>query len=288
MWERANQIDLRKLQLSENKFQDLSSGKIAYKDIGEGRVMFCIPPWPSSSTVFVPLAEATKHELRIITPDIPGWGGYSDKLSLRPTIENFTEVLAEFISSFGITDYDILGYSFGGVFVQSLLKKELIKPQKTVFVSSIHSGDDLIRENKNAVQMYRMLKRLMIPSSAIKQLVSLIVGRISRRNKYAIYEHYYDTQIYQNLYKEDMMCDIDSIFGAILSLEKEELLNGNTLKSQSLVIYADTDPEFIKKGSRELASFLEVEPLYLEGVDHDHFVFDVNKSADFILNFLLA
>lgn len=81
---------------------------------------------------------------------------------------------------------------------------------------------------------------------------------------------------------------MESIFGALFSLINEEVLTSKALNAQSIVIYADSDPNFIKVESRQMAKFLGIEPIYLENMDHDHLVFDVNKSADVILNFLMA
>lgn len=289
MWLQANRIDLRKLDIPDNKFKTLADGtKIAYKEMGKGKPIFCIPPWPSGSTVYVPFGEAIKDHFKVIAIDLPGWGGYSDRLKGKPTIENYTAIIAEFIKSFEFEDYSILGYSFGGALTQAMLKFDLVKPQKVAYISTIHSGDDLANANKSTLMLYKVAKSFFVPNTIIKKMTEIYIGKLSRRHKDSYYDHYSDNNLHAAIVKENLLGDLPSIFGVLFSLIETELLNVNEAKPESIVIYADTDPEFIKKESREVAEFLDIEPIYLEHIDHDHFVFDVNKSTDILLNFFLA
>lgn len=289
MWLHADKVDLTQLQIPEDKFVNLDKDtRIAYKNIGKGPVVFCIPPWPSGSSAFVPFAHSVRQHLNIIALDLPGWGGYSSPMKEKPTLENYARLIAQFIEHFQFEEYSLLGYSFGGAMIQQMLKLDLVHPKKIVYVSTIHSGDDLERENISAIKAYRLMKSLHIPGKVIKELVALFVGKLTRLNKDKFYKYYVGTKIHTAIVEEDLRGDINAIFGALFSLIETELLNPDQAKIDSLVVYADSDIDFIKKGSREIAEFLEIVPTYLENVDHDHFTFDVNKSADIVLNFLLS
>lgn len=290
MWLHADRIDITKMDIPENKFMELKDGtKIAYKDVGKGdQVVFCIPPWPSGSIVFVPFAEAIKDQVRVIALDLPGWGGYSSPMKQVPTVENYANIVAEFVKSFDLKDYSMLGYSFGGATIQATLKYKLLKPKKVAYVSTIHSGDDMANANRATLKFYKIAKAFYTPDILIKKITKYYIGKLSRRHKADFYNHYADTQFHNQIIEEDLRADIPSIFGAIFSLIETELLNVNETKPESIVIYADSDPDFIKKESREMADFLGLAPIYLEHMDHDHFAFDVNKSTDILLNFFLA
>jgi pimeloyl-ACP methyl ester carboxylesterase len=114
MWLKANPVDLKELRrIPSNQYKYVQSMNIAYKDIPGEKVLFCIPPWPSSSAVYMPLALALGDNTRVIALDLPGWGGYSDKPRFKPTVTNYAKLINDFILSFELPEYDILGYSFG-------------------------------------------------------------------------------------------------------------------------------------------------------------------------------
>jgi len=44
-------------------FKNINDIKIAYKDVGKGKVIFCLPPFPSSSASFIPFINKVKKAL---------------------------------------------------------------------------------------------------------------------------------------------------------------------------------------------------------------------------------
>jgi hypothetical protein len=163
-----------------------------------------------------------------------------------------------------------------------------IKPRKTVFVSTLHNGAILAADHRQILKLYRWAKSCHMPSHFIKKITKSYLTRFHHRESLKFYEDVCETTLYKQIFNEDFRADMESIFGALFSLINEEVLTSKALNAQSIVIYADSDPNFIKVESRQMAKFLGIEPIYLENMDHDHLVFDVNKSADVILNFLMA
>lgn len=289
MWLKATEVNLNDIKrVPSNQYRYVQGMNIAYKDIPGEHVLFCIPGWPTSSTVYMPLALALDNNVRLIAIDLPGWGGFSDKPRFKPTTHNYAELIADFINSFHVDDYSVLGYSFGGALLQATLATGKIHPQKAVFVSTLHNGYELSVKFGKMLKLYRWARSVHLPSRLIKKITESYIRIFRRGNLDRYYDKWDDTLIYKQTENELMRADVDSMFGVMFSLLDDEMLTPKLAETQSMVVYADSDPDFIKRESKEMANFLEVEPIYLEGMDHNHIVFDVNKSADVILNFLLA
>jgi len=85
------------------KFKEVNGVKIAYKDVGNSQPLFCLPPYPSSSTAFVPCIKYSirrKAKIRFIALDLPGFGGYSSLPKDNFTLEEFIKTIEDFILSF--------------------------------------------------------------------------------------------------------------------------------------------------------------------------------------------
>lgn len=288
MWRKPNFVDVRQhIDIPSVQHKQVMGMDIAYRVWGHGYPVFCAPPWPSSSAVFAPFANAVGNSCQIIALDLPGWGGHSDKMKLKPTMEHFAEVYAEFVNSFAKDKFALLGYSMGGATIMSALGRNKLTPEKIVYVSTLHSGDDLFRERQSIISLTRRLRIDKMPERVIKPIIAKYMTNF-RQDKDRIYSAFQECEIFRYIFADDLRSTVRDILGLLFSIENLELLDGELLKYPSMVVYADTDPAFIKKGSRELAGFLKTESVYLENVDHDHFVFDVNKSTEVILNFLMA
>lgn len=280
-----NNVDITNIEEIENKFKVVRNIKIAYKDEGSGHTIFCIPPWPSGSTAFNAFIVAFKDKFRIITLDLPGWAGYSDQMIEKPTIDNYTDIIEEFILSFDIDDYSLLGYSFGGVFVQATIEREKVKPKKLIFVSTLHSGNEINNEFHSYLKLYRQLSSFKFIYHIRKQLFGLFfLGKRVVGSSY--YKKYLKTPYYKQLIKEGFRANIDTVFDAMYSLFHAEYMDPLERKFDCLVIYAEFDPSFIKSETEEMAKFFGCEPTIIKGADHDHFTFDINKSSQVIMDFL--
>jgi len=280
-----NQVDIHSITTFKNKFKTIGNIDIAYKEEGQGDVIFCLPPWPSGSTAFTPFIHALKDNFRIIALDLPGWAGYSGKMTLNPSIDNYTTIVEDFISSFNVKDYTLLGYSFGGALVQSLVERGNTKPKKLIFVSTLHSGNEINTKFYKLLRVYKFVSKFKIVSPIKKQLFGafFLGGRVVGSS---YYKKYLRTAFYKQLIKERLRANIDKIFGAMFSLFHSEYIDPIEKNFDCLVMYADADPEFIKSETIEMAKYIGCEPTVIQNADHDHFTFDVNKSTQIIQDFL--
>lgn len=280
-----SQIDINNIEFIETKFREINGVKIGYREAGEGDILFCIPPWPSGSAVFIPLSNALKNGLKVISLDLPGWAGYSDKLKIEPNLENYAYLIEEFIKSFNSTKFFILGYSFGGALTQLIIERGNIKPHKVILVSTLHSGNEINTQKYKYIRFYRNIEKLKLPYSLKKYLfASFFIGRRVLGSSY--YKKYFKTKYYNLIVKEGLNADINIIFKSLFSLFHIELLDPIESNYKYLIIYAEFDPDFIKSETLEMAKYLKVEPYVIKGADHDHFTFDINKSSQVIYDFL--
>ncbi len=284
-----SKINFENIAIAENKYIDLNGVKIAYKDLGKGDCIFLIPPWPSSSDAYSPLMQLLSENFRVIALDLPGWAGCSSEMKQQPTILEYTKIIELFIKSFKIHKFHLLGYSFGGLICQSLINRKEIHPDKIVYVSTIHTGKDLQQEKSKLVTLYEFGKRININAEVIK----LILKKIFLRSLEDGAVKYYNPEILNSSYfkymvQEELKCNIINAIDSLESSFEYEGLHESLKKHKSIVIYSDSDPDFIKKGSYELAKYLEVEPFIIPAVDHNHLTFAPEKSYLIINNFLLS
>lgn len=290
MWIKANRIDQIRYTIfhkyQKTKSKEILGMQVAYRCVGKGAMtVFCIPGWPSSGSEFLPLALAIKNHLRIITIDLPGWGGYSDKMILDPSIENYTKVVEGFIKSFKTKNFAIIAYSFGGIITESIVDNRKLKPKKVILLSAMHSGKNLLKRYKVLLTLYKLTSKSGLTRFiAKKYLIRVLFGLIKKTYP----KEYKRSKIIDLYIKEILKLNIESSFGVLFSILGEDWIQKYKKSTETLIVYADGDLEFIKNECQEIANFLGIEPVVIENANHNHFAFDVNKSADIILNFLLA
>jgi len=267
-----------------NKHKNIAGIEISYKRYGKGTPVLCFPPWPSSSLVFLPLITLLQNDFEFIAFDMPGWGGYSGSMNQKPTIDNYSQIAADFINLFKFKNYHIIGYSFGGMIAANAIKKGLLKPEKMIFASSLYSGHEIYKRYEQQIKRYEKLKNLGVPDWFMKEVFKSFVRW--KLPNYSYFPEYKNTKLFKQFLKEDFMADFGSIVGLLTTLNEPVDFVGEKFKPKSLVIYADSDPEYIKTQSKELVKRLKAKELVVKDADHNHFVFDIEKSEKQMKDFL--
>jgi pimeloyl-ACP methyl ester carboxylesterase len=96
-----------------NKFIEIDSLQIAYKDEGEGQVLLCLHAMSSSSKDFSIVFDSLAKSHRIIAIDFPRHGkseAYKDFVAVR----NYKKIIAQFIWQLNLKNIVIVGNSIGG------------------------------------------------------------------------------------------------------------------------------------------------------------------------------
>lgn len=101
---------------------------------------------PASSLVYERLMEVLGESRLCIAPDTPGYGN-SDSTPDVPTIEQFADVMVEFLDSLGITEpVDLMGYHTGSMTSIAIADRYPDRVRKIVMVSApIFTQEDLDR-----------------------------------------------------------------------------------------------------------------------------------------------
>lgn len=287
MWKTATRIKPEQItEIPETKHKKVSGHNIAYKELGEGFPVFLITSWPESSTEYLPLMYALKDHLHLISLDQPGWVGSSSRPRFKPTLKNYADITRDFIDSFGFESYGMLGYSIGGVLAEIITSEPDTKVSKLALVSTLTTGRTLYPEGHWVVNFYQRIKNL--PGIGIfgrSMLKRHVTNSISQSMSFELLK---DSAIFKHMLGESRRISMKAIMGAAYNLVHSDFSSYKTKVKEVIVVYGDSDPEPMKEQSRQVAEKLGIEPIYLEGADHNHLFTDVDKSSDIILNFMTS
>lgn len=287
MWLKAKRINLNQIdELPKRKYRRVGKYNLAYREIGAGFPVFCIPSWPQSSTEYIPLAIALKEHLQLICVELPGWAGKSGRLQEPAEPETYARIISEFIKGFEFTEYGLLGYSFGGVFAQAAIQEFGLRPKKLALLSTLHSGKRLAQVHRKLFSYYNLAKKLHIPSFVIKKAAKRMLLNEMKSTKPN--NKFIDTLIAKEEIRDTKSVNIRAALDLVENLFTKSYLGNMPDGTELLVMYAEGDREFFKTEAREIATAANVEPVVFDRGDHDQMFFAPNKATDLILNFFAA
>ena len=87
--------------------------EVNYIQYGEGKDIILLHGWMQNLEMMKPLGDAFSNRFRITILDLPGFGE-SEELKEKWTIQNYNDMLEEFINKVGIKKPIVIGHSFGG------------------------------------------------------------------------------------------------------------------------------------------------------------------------------
>jgi len=266
------------------KFKKINGISISYIDEGKGETIFCLPPWFSPSLVFVPLISQIGKKFRIISPDMPGWLGDSQKPTQTPDLMFYTQLVEDFIKSFGVKKINLLGYSHGGIIAQQIVSRNIIFVKNLALISSPFGLESINKKFKLILDFYDKVGQKLISDQVVLRLVDNIMFLPMLREKKKEKGNQFDTLI-EEIAKETNNVDAKSLILCFLSKTPISLDLKKIKKIPTLIIYANKDDDFIKKDNELMVVGLGIKPLYLPKADHCHLFFEAEKSAKIIGNF---
>jgi pimeloyl-ACP methyl ester carboxylesterase len=96
-----------------DKFIEIDSLQIAYKDQGEGQIILCLHAMSSSSKDFALSFDSLAKNFRVITIDFPGHGRSSPSTEFVAS-RNYKKTVEQFIDKLHLKNIIIIGNSIGG------------------------------------------------------------------------------------------------------------------------------------------------------------------------------
>lgn len=150
---------------------------IYYKKYGNGKTKIVIlPGWGDNRQTFNYLINFLKPYFTIYILDYPGFG--KSKFPNRDlTIEDYTNLIIDFMSFNNIENPIIIGHSFGGRIIISLAAKKKVKIKKIVLIDS--AGIKPKKSFKQLVKqsIYKILKRIkyLLPKKYREKYISYLI-----------------------------------------------------------------------------------------------------------------
>jgi len=271
-------------KIPHKKFKKIGGIKVSYLDEGKGEMIFCLPPWPSPSLVFVPLIAQIGKQFRIISPDMPGWLGESQKPVCNPDLKFYTQLIEDFIKSFGINKISLLGYSYGGVIAQQLVYRDKSAVKRLVLVSSPFGLENIYQKFKLPLDFFEKIGQNILPEKITVKLAYYLKFASMLKEKSRTKGDQFKSLIAE-FDKESNQVDARSI---LLCFSVKEPMPVNLEKIRKipvLLICGGEDDDFVNKDILLLGQKLGKSPVILEGADHTHLFFDAEKSAPKIADF---
>lgn len=269
------------------KYKEIQGIKIAYRNEGEGKPLFMIPPWTSGSLAYERLvALLDKKKYRLIRMQLPGWGGAIHKTTIKDdSFDGYLNLISDFINSFDYDDYDILGYSIGVTFILHGITNNLIAPDKMVLVSGFQRSSDIFESELNSrLKFYPMVKDSKFLHWIMKSLMLL----------FYIYEAYTgkpykDKEMRKMFFRvifENVKFNMNAVMQPLYTLGDIDTVKLRKYNSDAIMIYNKNEPACWQKSSKEIAKDLNIEPIVVDASDHRHLSFEPEKSVEYIDNFL--
>ena len=100
-------------------------------DIGKGFPLVLIHGFLGSSRMWEPQIDFFKHQFRVITPDLPGFGR-SNKVKSHNSIQSIANLLLNCLEKKKIYKFHLLGHSMGGMIVQEMAAMNLKRINKLI------------------------------------------------------------------------------------------------------------------------------------------------------------
>lgn len=119
-------------ELKENKV-NIDGIDLYYKTAGEGKPFLILHGWGASSISWMRLIdEMAGKGFKLIVPDLPGFGKTEMSKSVWGVGE-YADFIIKFIKELNLSDFYLLGHSFGGGIALKIATEKNVKPLKLIF-----------------------------------------------------------------------------------------------------------------------------------------------------------
>lgn len=132
--------------------------KLQYLDLGAGEPVLVLHGWGSNYEVHRAMLEQLAKKYRVLALNLPGFGG-SDEPPSAYSVDDFADVVAEFLQAFGFSSVTLIGHSFGGRIILKLANRDLpFKIRRIVLIDSAGIRPQPQKKGGAKRRLYRILK----------------------------------------------------------------------------------------------------------------------------------
>lgn len=245
----------------------LNNQNIYYQKLGNGKNLIMLHGWKQDVSTFHNISEILKKHFTLWLIDLPGFGR-SETPKTDFTVEDYSDIIAEFIKTNKIQKPNLLGHSVGGRIGIVLASKhpEII--------------NKLVLEDSAGIRPKRdLIKFLIYPFAKLfKYLMPNFLGLKNKlRHKF-----------YKNL--ESDYLNAGKLKGTLTNILKEDLTpHLSKIKNQTLIIWGENDPNQESSPRNARIMYRKIPHSKLEFIDKaSHFphLTHPQKFLYYVLDFL--
>ena len=241
---------------------EINNLKIHYIKKGKGKNVLIIPGWGATINTYLTLINDVSKYATVYCLDMPGTGMSEEpKESFR--IEDYVDLIKEFITNKKIKNIDLIGHSNGGRIIIKLLNEDNLKFKigKVILIASAGIVRKKSKKKKIKIKIYKTIKKIF-PKIAVK--IGSLLGSKDYKNATPVMR-----KTMSNLINTDLTKCLTNI------------------KNKTLLIWGEKDSETILEDAKLMNKLIENSELIVFS-DCTHFVFiekknEVNKKIE---NFL--
>ncbi|MBC8162167.1 MAG: alpha/beta fold hydrolase [Roseiflexaceae bacterium] len=118
----------------------ISGAKLFYRDEGQGAPLLLIHAFPLNSVMWEPQIAALAPRMRVIAPDLPGFG-QSNYASGDSSLDRYADTLAALLDHLELDRTAVLGLSMGGYIAFALLRRHAVRVSALVLADTKAGAD---------------------------------------------------------------------------------------------------------------------------------------------------
>lgn len=131
---------------------------INYIEEGEGELVVLLHGWGSNITLFNASVELLSKGYKVVTMDMPGFGG-SEEPKEPWCVDDYVDFVLEFLKDYDFNQVTLLGHSFGGRVIIKLCSRELpFEVDKVILVDAAGVKPKKTLKQKIKQRIYKMTR----------------------------------------------------------------------------------------------------------------------------------
>ncbi len=134
--------------------------KLSYTDAGSGEEVLMLHGWGSSKQVYNGFINTLKENHRCVALDFPGCGE-SQIMESPFTLEDYAQLVKEFIAAVGLKNPVLVGHSHGGRVVLYMAAKRILNPPKIVLLDSAGIVPEKTASQRAKTAMFKVAKSVL-------------------------------------------------------------------------------------------------------------------------------
>ena len=142
---------------------NINDYNINYIDEGSGDAVLLLHGWGSNLKSFAALISLLKTKYRVLAIDYPGFGE-SDKLKTSFCVDDYCDIVVEFLKKLNVEKVILVGHSYGGRIILKLNNRKdlpfVIEKNVLIDAAGIIDKKDIVVKIK--IVIYKLFKKIFI------------------------------------------------------------------------------------------------------------------------------